>query len=230
MKIKLIVLMCFCVCLSCSNAGTLQPSGDEDDQTDQNLDDGTNESGWFARLKLKPQTDANYRVTEDPEMMALLLKHYATITQSWRWSVSDPELLLYYDLRGKYNTGVINNRERDNCIRDFLSTGKFEDEAVYENSSTLEVDWAVKLKIKPQADESYRATNDPVIMAVVLKHNVLMLLSWWIPTTNPDLLLYYDLRGKGSMSRESKENVINALLATGKFEDEVYEYEMVRPL
>ena len=229
MKIKLILLMCFLVCLSCSKAGDMQSSEDEDDQTEQNVYDGTNNSVWFVRLKLKPQADASYLVTEDPVIKALLLKHYAKITQSWRWSVSDPELLLYYDLTGIYNTDrTINNR--DNCIRDLLSTGKFEDEAVYEYSSTLEVDWVVKLKIKPQADENYRATNDPVIMAVVFKHNVSMKLSWWLPTTNPDLLLYYELRGKDSMSRESKDNVINALLATGKFEDEVYEYEMAYPL
>ena len=128
MKIKLIVLMCFFVCFSCANTGPLH-SGDEDDQTEQNVYDGTDNSGWFARLKLKPQTDENYLVIEDPEIKALLLKHYATITQSWRWSVSDPELLLYYDLSDKYNTG--RTISRDNCLRDLLSTGKFEDE-VYE--------------------------------------------------------------------------------------------------
>ena len=248
MKIKLILLMCFCVCicLSCSNAGALQPSGDEDDQTeqiiedgtdesgneddqtDQNLDDGTNESVWFARLKLKPQADANYRVTEDPEMMDLVLKHDVMITQSWRWPTSsDPELLLYYDLLE--TTKYFREERRENFMKDILSTGKFE--VVYYNEET----WSVRLKLKPQADKSYRATKDPEIMAVVLKNDLRIWQLYSDQTKIPtelyqDMVLYYNVTGLYNKSQESRENIINVFLSTGKFEDEVYEYEMVRPL
>ena len=89
-----------------------------------------------------------------------------------------------------------------------------------------ELDYVVKIKLKPQSDKNYVATEDAKMMQLASKHGVTMKQSWWLPSTNPELYLYYDLRVKGSTSKESKENFIKDFLATGKFEDEVYEYEI----
>ena len=89
------------------------------------------------------------------------------------------------------------------------------------------IDWAVKLKINPQEDESYLPTEDPEIKDLLSKHGVTMTQSFPGPRSTPELLLYYDLRGSGNMSTESKENCIKDFLATEKFEDEVYEYGVV---
>ena len=86
-------------------------------------------------------------------------------------------------------------------------------------SENEELGWAVKLKLKPQEDESYLATNDPEIRALVSKHDVTLRQTYQGFKT-PELLLYYVLEGKGC----NKENAIKDFLATGKFEDEVYEY------
>lgn len=78
---------------------------------------------WAIRIKLKPQTDTTYVVTEDPEIKILLLRHDLTMKQSTP-GAKTPELLLYYDLKGK-------NSNKENAMKDFLATGKFEDE-IYE--------------------------------------------------------------------------------------------------
>jgi len=85
--------------------------------------------------------------------------------------------------------------------------------------------WVVKLKLKPQADESYLPTEDPEIMALLSKHGVSMNQTMPPgPRSTPELMSYYTLTGPCSMSKESRENCIAAFLATGKFEDEVFEY------
>ena len=84
--------------------------------------------------------------------------------------------------------------------------------------------WSVRLKLKPQSDESYLPTEDPVIKALLLKYGVAFKQSFPGAKT-PELLLYYDLTASGSTDRESMENIINDFLSTGKFdEDDVYEY------
>jgi len=223
-KSKLVLLiMCLLTCLSCSKANNLQPSEDEDDQTElinnDSADNNIDAKWWFARLKLKPQADENYRATEDPQIKALLLKYGVKMTQCWRWPTSDSELLLYFDLAGKDDLSVAN---KENCLKDFLATGKIE--VVYKSSIT-ELDWTVRLKLKPQADKNYLATEDTEIMALVLKHGVRISQSWPDPKAPLELLLDYDLRGSGTMSEESKIHCIADFLATGKFEDEVYEYK-----
>ena len=234
-KSKLMFLLCFLICLSCKKADDLPSSvndipileendipilEDIDDTTELIEDDNNDKWNWFARLKLKPQTDESYLAIEDSEIKALLLEHDVRMTQFWSGPSSDPEFLLYYDLTGKDNMSMVN---RENCINDLIATGKFEDDVVC-NYCTGGIDWVIKLKIKPQADDNYLATNDTEIKALLLKHAVTMTQSWIGPTTNPELLLYYDIRGKGSMSMESKEKCIKDFLDTGKFEDEVYEY------
>ena len=85
--------------------------------------------------------------------------------------------------------------------------------------------WAVKLKLKPQADENYLATEDLEIQALLSKHDVVMRQTMPPgPRSTPELLSYYTLTGKSSMSKESRENCIKDFLSTGKFEDEVFEY------
>ena len=88
------------------------------------------------------------------------------------------------------------------------------------------LDWAVKLKLKPQADKSYLATEDAQIKDLTSKYGVTLWQTYWGPKSTPELLLYYTLLGKGSMSWEFRENVIKDILATGKFEDCVYVYDI----
>ena len=230
-KSKLVLLiMCLLTCLSCSKVNGLQPSEDEGDQTElinndsaaDDIDDSTDNNidtfSWFARLKLKPQADDNYLATEDPEIKALLLKYDVKITQNWQGLTSDPELLLYYDLTGKDNMSM---ESQEKCINDFLTTEKFEDEVILDTGET----WSVRLILKPQADENYLATEDPEIKKLILKYGMAMRQTYPEPRSTPDLLLYYTLTGPSNMNRESRENCIADFLATGKFEDEVYEYK-----
>jgi len=93
------------------------------------------------------------------------------------------------------------------------------------NEEPIVLPWVVKLKLKPQADENYLPTEDPAIKALLSKHGVTMTQTWPDPQASRELLLDYDLRGSGAMSEESKANCIADFLATGKFEDEVFEYE-----
>lgn len=74
---------------------------------------------WTIRLKLIPQPDANYLPTEDPEIQALVLKHDVVLKLTLP-GAKNPELLLYYDLWGNDGRKII--------IKDFLATGKFEDD------------------------------------------------------------------------------------------------------
>jgi len=84
--------------------------------------------------------------------------------------------------------------------------------------------WVVKIKLKPQADENYLPTEDPEIIVLLSKHGVTMTQVWPDPKAPREFLSYYNLRGLGTMSEESKANCIADFLATGKFEDEVFEY------
>jgi hypothetical protein len=86
------------------------------------------------------------------------------------------------------------------------------------------ISWSVRLKLKPQTDESYLPTEDPVIKALLLKYGVTLTQTLTVSKAPQELLLDYDLRGSGTMSKESREHCIADFLATGKFEDEVYEY------
>ena len=93
------------------------------------------------------------------------------------------------------------------------------------NKETIQ--WAVKLKLKPQTDESYLPTEDPIIKALLSKHGVAMRQTMPPgPRSTPELLSYYTLTGPSNMNKESRENCIADFLATGIFEDEVYEYGM----
>ena len=77
--------------------------------------------------------------------------------------------------------------------------------------------WGVGLKLKPQTDASYLATEDPKMIALQLKYNVRLNQS--APgAINPENLLYYTLRGVGG----SKRTIINAFFATGKFDEDYF--------
>ena len=54
---------------------------------------------WAVGLKLKPQTDAGYLATEDPEMIDLQLKYNVRLTQSSPGS-QNPVIKLNYAVRG----------------------------------------------------------------------------------------------------------------------------------
>ena len=90
------------------------------------------------------------------------------------------------------------------------------------NYSNLGFEWAVELKLKPQADESYLATEDTEIKALITKYDVE--LSQHLGTVrHPEIFWwYYNLSGTGN----NKENAIKDFLATGKFENYVREYDI----
>jgi len=88
-----------------------------------------------------------------------------------------------------------------------------------------EYNYSVKLKLKPQTDKSYLATEDAQMKSLTSKHGVTIRQTMPSgPRSTPELLSYYTLTGPSSMSKESKESFIKDFLATGKFEDEVFEY------
>ena len=87
-----------------------------------------------------------------------------------------------------------------------------------------EITWSVKLKLKVELDDNCILSEDPIIKALVIKHDVRLKQSFLNPRSTPELLLYYDITGKGCMSIESRENVIQDFLKTKKFEAEVYVY------
>jgi len=90
-----------------------------------------------------------------------------------------------------------------------------------------ELGWSVRLKLKPQPDESYLAINDPEIMALATKYDFIF--EQTCPGfKNPELLLYYDLTGMWC-NKKKKKTGIEAFLATRKFENEVYEYGYAYP-
>ena len=86
--------------------------------------------------------------------------------------------------------------------------------------------WAVRLTLKPQADENYLATEDPKIIALVLKHDV-EFYQTYAGSTTPELRLYYTLAGKEC---DNVKNIVKEFLATGKFEADFYVYGIADPL
>ena len=96
------------------------------------------------------------------------------------------------------------------------------------------LDYTVGLTLKPQADKSYLATEDPKIKALISKYGV-EFRQTVEDIKYPDLLPYYTLTITGSCiicdereeTKEMRKNIINDFLATGKFEDHVKEYEFV---
>jgi len=177
--------MYFSFCLSCSKADGLQPSNDADNQTelmkyDDMVDNDANNLAWNVIIKLKPQADASYLATEDPEILALVLKHDLIFGKSLSSSSTTFDYSLYYSLYS------MNMENKEDAVKDFLETGKFEAEVIYD--STEGPDWVVKLKLKPHVDTSYLATEDPEIIDLVLKYDATFSQSWWLPTTNPELL------------------------------------------
>ena len=111
------------------------------------------------------------------------------------------------------------------CIVFFMNSGCGNQQSVsLENIDCIEeLGWAVKLTLKTQSDENYLATEAPEIMTLVAKHDVIFYQTWPDPKAPRELLLLYTLAGKG-YDKENKENIISDFLATGKFEDEVFEY------
>lgn len=58
---------------------------------------------------------------------------------------------------------------------------------------------------------------------MISKHHVILYQTYPGPKSTPELLLYYTLKGDGNDN--NKKHVINVFLATGKFEDDVDEYD-----
>jgi len=89
--------------------------------------------------------------------------------------------------------------------------------------SSQEFGYSVRLKLKSTTDKNYLATEDDLMKALSLRYDVRFKQSYKSFKTT-ELLSYYDLTRKEEMCMESWKNVIKEFLATGKFEDEVYEY------
>ena len=97
---------------------------------------------WSVRLTLKPQPNADYLATEDPEIIALVLKHGVEFRLS---APGIPQFLLLYDLSGKDGRKIV--------MKDFFATGKFE-EKFYEYKPTSYSNGILKNK-----DEIIYVTN-----------------------------------------------------------------------
>ena len=113
---KVVVLaLCivFIVASGCSNSNLVFPEND----------DCIPELGWSVEIKLKSQENERYVLTEDAEIKSLISKHNVTFYQSFP-GAKNPDLLLDYTLRGK----GCNKENKENAIKDFLATDKFEDE------------------------------------------------------------------------------------------------------
>ena len=92
------------------------------------------------------------------------------------------------------------------------------------NQGGLELDWGVRFTLKSQFDKNYLATEDPEILDLVAKHHIIRFCLSYPGAKTPELLLCYDLIGHDKDNKENKARVIKDFLATGKFEDEVYDY------
>jgi hypothetical protein len=165
---------------------------------------------WVVELKLKPQSDESYLATEDPKIQALTYKYRVKFYQSYP-SYNAPAFLLYYTLTG--------NKDRESTIKDFISTGIFEDNVMF----CIHFACGVRFKLKPQTDENYLATEDPEIQALISRHGVA--LRQTAPgAKNPELLLYYDLSTMEDNREINMAYVIEDFLAMGKFEDDFHAY------
>ena len=79
------------------------------------------------------------------------------------------------------------------------------------------IGWNVVLRLKPQKDENFSATEAPEIIALIEKHGVVF--RQRNPgANNPELLLYYNLGGEDC---NTGHIILQEFLATGLFEDYV---------
>ncbi|MCL2681989.1 MAG: hypothetical protein FWE63_00720 [Bacteroidales bacterium] len=165
---------------------------------------------WTVQLRLKSQTDEHYLAIEDPKIKALISKHRVQFYQSYP-EFNPPVFLLYYTLTG--------NNSKENVIKDFLSTSIFDGNV---REICIHFACGLTLKLKPQADENYLATEDPEIQALISKHGVALRQA--APgAQNPELLLYYTLSTMEDNREVNMVIVIKDFLATGKFEDDFHE-------
>jgi len=169
---------------------------------------------WTVQLRLKPLVDESYLATENPEIKALISKHDVTFYQSYP-EFDFPVFLLYHTLMGNnyYN-------DKKNIIKDFLASDLFDDNV---RDYCIHFACGVELKLIPQEDENYLATEDPKIQALVAKHGVAFRQAY-PGSINPILGLYYVLFGGDNMPK-----AIQDFLATGKFEEDFYDYGDVNP-
>jgi len=92
-----------------------------------------------------------------------------------------------------------------------------------ENDDCIEeLGWSVRFTLKSQSDEIYLSTEGSDIQSLIDIHNVIFYQTWPDAKT-PELLLLYTLTGRWC-DKQNKEKAIKDFLATGKFEDDVYEY------
>ena len=94
--------------------------------------------------------------------------------------------------------------------------------AFYQGHSQ-ELGYSLRLKLTPQTNRNYLATDDAGIKALASRHGLILKQSY-PGAQNPELLLFYDLTVKTRMNRESRDAIVKDFLATGKFEDEIREY------
>jgi len=106
---------------------------------------------------------------------------------------------------------------------DIDDDSEFVDNSGIDDNCYNECGWSVRLKLKPQKDVSYLAITDPVMIALVLKHDVKFKQSY-PGVSYLELFLYYDLSRKDNMSWGSFKNAIRDFLMTGKFEKDIHYY------
>ena len=82
---------------------------------------------WQVSLRYKYKTDEGFLATRDSEIIALTAKHRVTFKQTNPHALIGGEAFRIYNMVGRGNN-------MNDAIRDFLATGKFEDEFfVYKN-------------------------------------------------------------------------------------------------
>ena len=92
-----------------------------------------------------------------------------------------------------------------------------------------EFDFSIEFKLKPRANSNYLPTKDPEIKDLATRYGATFYRSYPGFQT-PELLLLYTLSVAGNTVKMDKKMIINAFLATGKFEDDVKEFEPVELL
>ena len=165
---------------------------------------------WTVQLKLESLTDGGYLAIEDPKIKTLISKHGVIFHQSYP-EFNPSVFLLYYTLTG--------NSDKENTIKDFLTTGIFDDMI---RDECIHFACGVRFKLKLHADESYLATEDPEIQALVAKYGI-GFRQTYPGSQTPELGLFYTLNNEYD-KEVNMINVVRDFLATGKFEGEVYEY------
>ena len=127
---------------------------------------------------------------------------------------------IFDDSRNIYT--VIIDEDTDFCDAMVIEDFEIINDVIENENCNTELGWVVLLKLKSQEDESYVPTEDTEIKDLISKHGVTFEQPF-PDKKDMDMFLYYSLHGRCCICME---NVIKDFLATGRFEDDVREFEI----